>query len=144
VKPEESDPKETNVESDFGEVKYMHDLTFASCEVTIEMYDDMKEDHDTVSVYFNGNVIVQRDMLRNKKNGSIIRLLVLDMSKKKNELVVRAWNTGDVGPNTLRINLYNGDLTGNPKKLKRATPFQEKILHSNPGLSAGIKLRCRK
>ena len=127
---------------EIDKVKFIYNMNFDDCLVTIELYDDKKEDHDTISVFFNDHELVDRQMIRNLKNGAIVKLLVLN-PYESNELIVKAWNMGEVGKNTLRINFYHGDYTLSKKKLKRADPFQSKILHSKPGLSGGIKMACK-
>ncbi len=120
---------------------YSHELTFSNCLITAVMYDNSKEDFDTISVFFNNKLIVNKEMIRLKEHATIMR--VLDLNKNEaNNLVVKAWNTGLYSPNTLEIEFYAGDLSQSPNLLNKNTPDMTKILHSKPGFAAAIKLSC--
>lgn len=123
-------------------IDYMYNLTFEECFITVEIFDNWEEDHDTVSIFFNDVVIVNRQMIKLRKNGALIRVIRLNPNVD-NFIVSKAWNMGKLGKNTLQINFYHGDLTNERRGLKRHIPSQSKVLHSKPGLSAGIRLRCQ-
>jgi hypothetical protein len=106
------------------------------------MYDDGEEDNDTISLYYNGKIIVDRQMILLKKNEPIIKVLVLNPDQL-NLLVSKAWNVGKVPPNTLKIEFYEGNLTRDLKKIKRKKPVVVKVIHSKPGLAGAIKLQCK-
>lgn len=123
-------------------IYYEHELTFKDCTITVVMYDDGEEDNDTISLYYNGKIIVDRQMILLKKNEPIIKVLVLNPDQL-NLLVSKAWNVGKVPPNTLKIEFYEGNLTRDLKKIKRKKPVVVKVIHSKPGLAGAIKLQCK-
>jgi hypothetical protein len=122
-------------------INYEHKVDVNNCFLTILIYDDGEEDNDSVSIIFNGAVIVNRDMIRIKENGAIKRELVLG-SSMQNYLVAKAWNTGRYGSNTLRIDVYEGHIENEKKELKSKKPIISKILHSRPGIAGGVLLNC--
>jgi hypothetical protein len=109
--------------------------------LTIVMYDDGEEDNDTVSVYINNSLIVDHQMIKSKKNQTIIRVLKLNPNET-NSLISKAWNKGKVGVNTLRIDFFEGDYSQNKSILNRKQPVSNKIIHSKPGVAGAIKLNC--
>ncbi|MCZ2100809.1 MAG: LamG domain-containing protein [Chitinophagales bacterium] len=123
-------------------LNYQYELSFNSCTLTAIMYDDAEEDNDTISVYFNGKIIVDYQMIYRKKNKPIVKLLELN-SGSENILASKAWNNGKIPPNTLKIEFYEGDWTQNLNKLKYKKPIIEKVIHSKPGLAGAIKLKCK-
>lgn len=131
--------KPNHIEND--SVYFEHELTFNNCVITVVMYDDGEEDNDTVSLYYNNKLIVDRQMIMLKANHSIIKALVLNPDEP-NVLISKALNTGKVGPNTLKIEFFEGNLTKDERQLKKKKPFAVKILHSKPGLAGAIKLKC--
>jgi len=132
-------PKQKVVNTDV--INYEHQLTFNDCIITVVMYDDAQQDFDTVSIFYNDKLIVDRQMIWLKKNETITRVLVLNPDEK-NYLISKAWNTGQISPNTLKIEFYEGNLLKDKKKFKKAKPIQVKILHSKPGGSGAIVLKC--
>ncbi len=123
-------------------VSYEHKAEISSCLVTAFIYDDGEEDNDTVSIIFNGQVIVNRDMIHIPEKGMIKRILVLD-SGGENYIISKAWNKGKYGLNTLRIDIYDGDVANDRNELKRKKPLMSKVLHSKPGNAGGMILKCR-
>ncbi len=131
--------KPNHIEND--SVYFEHELTFNNCVITVVIYDDGEEDNDTVSLYYNNKLIVDKQMIMLKANHSIIKALVLNPDEP-NVLISKALNTGKVGPNTLKIEFFEGNLTKDERQLKKKKPFAVKILHSKPGLAGAIKLKC--
>lgn len=123
-------------------VQYEHDVTFKTCMLTAIMYDDGVEDNDTISLYFNGKIIVDYQMIRLKHIQPIVKLLELKPGMD-NTLASKAWNMGSISPNTLKIDFYEGDWTNNYEKIINKKPFISKVVHSKPGLAGAIKLRCK-
>ncbi len=117
------------------------DIGVKNCILTALMYDDGAEDFDTVSIFFNETMIVDKQMLKLKERGAIVRVLVLKPNEK-NYLVSKAWNMGLSPPNTLKIEIYEGDFSKNPELMKAKKPNAVKNLHSKPGLSSAIVLKC--
>jgi hypothetical protein len=112
------------------------------CVLTVFMYDDGEEDNDTVSIIFNGQVIVNKEMIRLKENKMIKRTLVLD-SGNENYIIAKAWNKGKYGLNTLRIDVFEGNIENERKDMKDRKPAMSKVLHSRPGAAGGMILRCK-
>jgi hypothetical protein len=115
---------------------------FQTCIITIVMYDIAQQDHDTISVFYNGKEIVSREELKIKKNGMIVRSLLLN-AEERNEFIVKAWNMGEISPNTLKIEFYQGYYLYKKLRLRLKKPAIERIMNSKPGLAAGIYLRCK-
>ncbi len=121
-------------------VKYKHDFTFDSEYLTLAIYDNREEDGDTISIFFNDKEIIHRTMIRKKQNGKIIRVIKLD-PKIKNSLVIKAWNMGSKGKNTIQLDIYAGDCTDKNGELKsQRRMLKTKVLESEPGLSSAIWL----
>lgn len=135
-------PKQIEAELQLGNdsVSYQHQAKLDKCELTVFIYDDGEEDNDTVSVIFNGEVIVNREMIRLRNKGAIVRNITLSPTGD-NFIIAKAWNTGRYGLNTLRIDIY--DNTGGDKKdIRTQKPITSKILHSRPGSAGGLLLKC--
>jgi hypothetical protein len=139
IKKEAPTQQLNRIEND--SVYYEHELTSNNCIITVVMYDDGEEDNDTVSLYYNNKLLVDRQMIMLKSTKTIIKALVLNPDEP-NVLISKAVNTGKVGPNTLKIEFYEGNLTKDEKQLKKKKPFAVKILHSKLGLAGAIKLKC--
>lgn len=129
IKNEEPTQQLNRIEND--SVYYEHELTSNNCIITVVMYDDGEEDNDTVSLYYNSKLIVDKQMIMLKANHSIVKALILNPDEP-NFLISKAWNTGKVGPNTLKIEFYEGNLAKDERQLKKKKPFAVKILHSKP------------
>ncbi|WP_210466837.1 HYR domain-containing protein [Rufibacter roseolus] len=122
-------------------VKFLQNLSFDDCTVTMVLYDDSEQDNDTVSIYYNGKEIVKKELLKTKDKMSLVKAVILNPGEK-NDFVVRAWNTGEKGPNTLRIEFYQGYYLDKTQKLKKEKPIYTKTLHSKPGYASAISLTC--
>ncbi|MBS1612488.1 MAG: HYR domain-containing protein [Bacteroidetes bacterium] len=121
-------------------IKYEHEGEVGNCLLTMFVYDDGEEDGDSVSIIFDGQVLVDNQKLRLKDNGPIRRQLAL-ASGNPNYIVAKAWNTGRTGLNTMRMDIYEGDIP-DEKHLRGKKPILSKILHARPGQASGIILRC--
>lgn len=143
--PEKEKISKTKIDDNKTELKdsivYKDKLSFKSKYIIAEIYDDMIEDNDTISVYYNDIEIIHYRMVRKMGNNTII--LNLELKKnKKNNIVIKAWNMGDIPPNTVKIDFYETD-TPNNKKIPRRAPLFSKILHSKPGISSAIWLNLK-
>lgn len=123
-------------------IKFTKRMEFNNCLITVLMYDNCQQDYDSISVFFNGKEIVKREMIKVKKKGTINRVLILN-ENESNEFIVKAWNNGNVSPNTLQIDFYQGYFIDKIRKLKRKKPDFSRILYSKPGVAAGINLHCK-
>lgn len=123
-------------------VVFKKDLKFDGCVLSLKLFDDNEEDNDTVSIYFNGEEIVKREMIKLKSHGAIIRTVNL-VPGQSNEFVVKAWNTGRISPNTIKVEFYEGVYSTNPLHLRRQKPVKVMVLNSKPGVAAGLYFWCR-
>ncbi|MGB0840078.1 MAG: WD40 repeat domain-containing protein, partial [Chitinophagales bacterium] len=110
IKPPESDIKLTFNEQgkpeQIGdrEVKISRQVTLASDQVEITLWDDQYMDGDTVSVLYNGKWIAQNYVLRTGK-----RSFILDVNPNKdNYMVLYAHNLGERPPNTAAMGVSDG------------------------------------
>jgi hypothetical protein len=122
-------------------INYEHKAEVKNCMVTIYMFDDGEEDNDTVSVVYNNQILVNREMIRIKENSMIKRFVTLT-SGAENYIAAKAWNTGRFGLNTLKIEVYEGYIENDKRDLKGKKPILTKVLHSRPGSAGGMILKC--
>jgi hypothetical protein len=111
-----------------------------ACALTKFIYDDGEQDNDSISIVFNGQIIVDRQKIKIKDNGIIMRVLTL-VPGQDNYLVSKAWNTGYYGLNTLRIDVYEGVFV-DPREVRNKKPIISKVMHSKPGAASGMLLNC--
>ena len=121
-------------------VRYEYKAEVKDCYLTIFIYDDGEEDNDSVSIVFNGQVLVNHEMIRLKENGAIRKNIILGVNNQ-NYLIAKAWNTGRYGLNTLRIDAYEGNIE-DQKDIRNKKPAFSKVLHSRPGDAGGMILKC--
>jgi hypothetical protein len=106
------------------------------------MYDDSKQDGDTVSLFFNGNEVVEKQLITIKNNGTIDVSLEL-VPNVNNYFIFKAWNEGSISPNTLRIEFYEGYYIDKMQKLKRKKPTEMIVMHAKVGVASAISLKCK-
>lgn len=131
-------PKKNELGGD--SIKYEHNIAVNNCALTVVMYDDGEEDNDIVSIIYNGQLLVDHEVIKLLNNGAIRKVIHLGVGNE-NYLVAKAWNTGKVGLNTLRIDVYEGELN-DKKDLKGKKPVYSRVLHSRPGTAGGMILKC--
>lgn len=111
-------------------VKYQKVVYVKSRDVKIYPYDNEKEDGDIVSINING--VWVRNKLRLKKKASQVpasNLIYVSLNPGENNYIVsKAWNLGRIPPNTLTIEIFDGN------------SVQEIMINSEVGLSGGIKI----
>ncbi len=122
-------------------ISIQHTLRVPNCLITLHLFDDQKEDNDTISFYFNDQLLVDREMIRNKQNGVISRIIELEAGVP-HKLVSKAWNVGLISPNTLTLEIYAGDISGNSTAVDQGELIARKVIHSKPGQAGGIILMC--
>lgn len=88
--------------------------------VFLEVWDEMKEDGDVVSISLNDKVLHQN--LEVKRNSKRIEI---DLKKGKNILIFRAENLGKIPPNTAALRIYGG---GIDKYIQLNTDFKRNNL----------------
>jgi len=73
---------------------------------TVDFYDNGEIDGDSISVFYNGKLVLSHKRLTNKP---ITLTLTADPDKKVNELVMYAENLGEIPPNTALMVVRDGD-----------------------------------
>ena len=120
-------------------VMYQDKFSFGDSILTVVIYDDKKEDKDTVSIFYNNSLLVDRQMLKIKKNGPIIKVVNLNTTNS-NFLISKAWNNGEIDINTLRIDIYEGNYQNHINFYNIYTPVVSKVIHSDIGVAGAILL----
>jgi hypothetical protein len=114
-------------------VEYQSEIIVKDTEVSIYPYDNEKEDGDIVSININGVWVRDKYALKNKSPSPSGALLIRCslIPGEGNYLVSKAWNLGNIPPNTLTIEINDGH------------SVQKVTLNSQIGLSGGIRLNCK-
>lgn len=73
---------------------------------TVDFYDNGEIDGDTISVFFNGRLLLSHKMLTDKP---LTLTLKFDPDKPVNELVMYAESLGTIPPNTALMVVHDGD-----------------------------------
>jgi hypothetical protein len=73
---------------------------------TVDFYDNGEIDGDSISVFYNGKLVLSHKRLTNKP---ITLTLIADPDRKVNELVMYAENLGEIPPNTALMVIRDGD-----------------------------------
>ena len=73
---------------------------------TVDFYDNGEIDGDSISVFFNGKLVLSHKMLSYKP---ITLTLTIDPDRAVNELVMYADNLGEIPPNTALMIVHDGD-----------------------------------
>jgi hypothetical protein len=73
---------------------------------TVDFYDNGEIDGDSISVFYNGRLVLSHKRLSNKP---ITLTLTADPDKPVNELVMYAENLGEIPPNTALMIVHDGD-----------------------------------
>lgn len=74
--------------------------------ITLNVYDNAVVDGDTISVFYNGKLLLSHQRLSEKP---IVINLTLDEKQTRHEIVLFAENLGSIPPNTALIVIYAGD-----------------------------------
>jgi hypothetical protein len=94
--------------------------------LTIQVYDKGKVDGDRISLYLNGELLLEDYTV-----GKIKKELTLHLKPGENYLVMHARNLGRIPPNTAAIRIYKN---GRPKDI---------ILNSDMDKSGGLKINYK-
>jgi hypothetical protein len=81
-------------------------ITVNTQKITLNIYDNGIVDGDSVSVFFNGKLLMIHQLVSEKP---IILNLELDEKRVKNEIILFAENLGSISPNTALIVVNAGD-----------------------------------
>ncbi len=122
-----------------SKLKEYEALKFEEDYVTLLIFDNKEEDNDTVSIFYNDEEIIYREMLKLRKNKPTIKYLDLK-NKKDNEFVIKAWNVGRIPPNTLKIEFYEGNQKEEDVIREKVKPVFVKSYSSDPKTGAKIIL----
>jgi hypothetical protein len=74
--------------------------------ITLKVYDNAEVDGDTVTIFYNGRLLVDRKMLSEKP---IVIELDLDTRQSIHEITLFANNLGSIPPNTALVVVTAGD-----------------------------------
>jgi hypothetical protein len=77
-----------------------------SSSITVALYDNGEIDGDSISLYFNGKLLLSHKRLSDK---AIKFTLDVDRNQEVNELVMYAENLGTIPPNTALMLVYDGE-----------------------------------
>jgi len=91
-------PKRKNTEQSHIEVNVKN--------ITLNVYDNAVVDGDTVSIFYNGRLLLSHQRLSEKP---IVINLQLDEGQTRHEIILFAENLGSIPPNTALIVVYAGD-----------------------------------
>ncbi len=81
-------------------------ITVNTKKITLHIYDNGTVDGDSVSIFFNGKLLMTHQLVSEKP---IILDLELDENIVKNEIILFAENLGSISPNTALIVVNSGD-----------------------------------
>lgn len=86
---------------------YLKEISVTGPSLRLELYDNGTVDYDSVSLYFNGKLILPKTKLSHKA----IRLTIqLNDSLETNEISMFAENLGMIPPNTAALIVYDGKI----------------------------------
>jgi hypothetical protein len=74
--------------------------------ITLNVYDNATVDGDTISVFYNGKLLLSHQRLSEKP---VVIKLELDEMQARHEIILFAENLGSIPPNTALIVIYAGD-----------------------------------
>ena len=106
-----------------------NELAVSSDSIRISFYDNGDIDGDSISVFLNGNPVLEKQMISAK---ALTVYIKLDPTKEFNDLAMFAENLGRIPPNTALMVVYDGD-----------TP-QEVFLTSNLQQNGSVRIRQKK
>ena len=94
---------------DGREISYVEKLEVSSETIQINIWDHGRKDDDIVSIYLNGEAVVYKYFLDYHKKGFEIKL----DPTRPNDLFLYAHNLGKYPPNTVSIEIVDGDASEN-------------------------------
>ncbi|MGK0390340.1 MAG: hypothetical protein ACI94Y_003092 [Maribacter sp.] len=116
------------VDEEVGKIDFQKKITVKNSDVKIYFYDHMREDGDIVSVKFDGKWVVNKLELRKEEFAESIDVSLEE--GKTYELISKAWNLGEVEPNTLTVKIV--DIKTNRSQVIK--------LNSRIGISGSMKI----
>lgn len=109
-------------------VYFQETVVVSSPNVSIYPYDHQREDGDIISLNVNGVWLLNKYTLKNKGKDPRKTNLTL-LPNRENFLISKAWNLGDIAPNTLTVEIDDG--SGRPRIV---------TINSEIGKSGAIKI----
>ncbi len=90
---------------DFGDrkIELQHQMKVENQEIELLFWDQEKLDNDSISVFFNGEWILENHKLERTKTSVFIKL-----NKGKNYVLIHALNEGEISPNTVAVTVNDG------------------------------------
>lgn len=120
--------KEDPIEKQKDIVDIKYDFEVQANQIELVCFDHQRIDGDTVSILINDLVIADKVRLEPKGKGEIRQKLNLSPNKAY-VITSKAWNLGEIPPNTMTLEIYDG------KKLLKRVKLESEI-----GKSEAIKL----
>ncbi|MFT4023175.1 MAG: hypothetical protein QM664_05250 [Flavihumibacter sp.] len=106
-----------------------NELEVKSDSIRVSFYDNGDIDGDSISVFLNGNPVLEKQMISAKATTIYVKL---DPNREYNDISMFAENLGRIPPNTALMVVYDGD-----------TP-QEVFLTSNFSQNGSVRIRQKK
>lgn len=120
-------------------------LVLNTCKITLCIYDDAQEDGDIVSIIVNDQVVLDKAPIRILKNNNLKEAYRIPVTLKPNEInyiISKAWNLGSIPPNTLKVDVYEGDVK-DERTMRNLKPIESRKMSSKPGLAGAILIQCK-
>ena len=119
-------------------------LKFSDDTLTVFLFDHKMEDGDIISLFFNTKEIISKQKLLKKNNTKreVVRIPI-KLNLGENLFVVKAWNTGASGLNTVRIEFYKGEISEEDFLSNTFKPLHAETIDSEIGLASAIKLELK-
>jgi hypothetical protein len=105
TKEETKENKEKKQEFRNRQKNYLKEIEVQNKQLKIEFYDNGAIDNDSISVFFNNNLVVPKSMLQHK---AIEINITLNTQLPYNELSIFAESLGTIPPNTTAVIIYDG------------------------------------
>ena len=120
----------------FGEIEEKDKFSFDVDKVYLKIWDSGVEDGDTISLYYNGLVMLDKVRLRNHNKKPFV--VKLDLNEKdENEVIIKAWNNGEISVNTITVKFFYDFNLRKKIKMKNKGKF---IYRQTPGEASSIKI----
>ena len=106
---QEAAPAAARMSFEGRKISYVKELTVNNSAIRVSIWDHGREDRDIVSIYLNGEAVVDRHYLTYRKKYFDLEL----DAESKNDLFLYAHNLGYYAPNTVSIEIVDGDASEN-------------------------------
>ena len=106
AKPEPEYKKQPDIKFEKRNTDVLKTIEIDNTTFTVDLYDNGEIDGDSISLFFNGKLILAHKRLSDK---AISLKLNVDENRDLNELVMYAENLGSIPPNTALMVVHDGD-----------------------------------